>query len=535
MTKRLRVREGNTGILYLSDAAGNEERYIPDYDLDKARELLLEFEDLRDDKGCLIRDSYRRDGYNWFPTTVNLIHGRIFFNYVKYKPLIDKFIDGNVKFVFQNKGEFHRIVAVIKGKPEGNFFKKRVFNWILRLNNWSVIRECSAELLFFRFSPNEFTTAKAKKVLDELQINYIEVLAPYRKLLLSNLIRRRPYYFFGGLAFKNIFGRSYRIEGGDSYKRVLFAMAVRRIEETMSSFVMEYRRHCAAMKGKNFKTFYGIDDTQIVYPILYACQHLGIKTITHQHGAAYNKRHASYVMEGIEKDSYQWFERIIVWGKYWKHMLLDNSKVYSDDMFIEGASLYEFDYSHGGEVRSHPRNILVPYEFLTNTYKLGQYVMKFIDLGYNVYFKPRPDEDLRDQLDAYCLGEGYRARINIVEKITPHFMETIDIVAGTMTTLVYQLLPYSKIVWILDTEVGYLDHLVEEGLARKVRYEDLENLDETYFRRTHVRAEDFFNPESLEVTLRKHVLGYLSQHAGQGAEKNETVSSIELPREATSR
>ncbi len=511
MIEQYRVREGNTGILYLTDAQRKEERYIPDYDLDKARTLLLEFQELRDVNGKSIKDNYWRDGYNWFPTMVNLIHGRIFFNYVKYKPLIDKSIDGNVQFVFENKAEFQRIVAVIKGRPEGNVFKKRVFNWILRLNNWSVMREYSAELLFFRFSPDDFRTANAKKVLDELQTNYIEVLAPDRKLLLRNLVRRRPYYFFGGLAFKNIFRHSYRIEGGDPYKKVLFAMAIRGIEEMMSSFVMEYRRHCAAMKGKNFKTFYGIDDTQVVYPILYACQHLGIKTITHQHGAAYNKRHASYVMEGIRKEDYKWFEKIIVWGKYWKRILLDNSMVYSDDMFIEGATLFEFNYSNGGEVRSQPRNILVPYEFLTNTYKVGRYVMKFIDLGYNVYFKPRTDEALSDQLEAYCLPEAYVEKMKVVHHITPEFMQTIDIVTGTMTTLVYQLLPYHKVTWILDTEFRYLDHLAEEGLAHKVRYEDLDRLDDRYFKRTKMHVEDFFNQEPLEATLKKHVLGYAQQ------------------------
>ena len=132
--------------------------------------------------------------------------------------------------------------------------------------------------------------------------------------------------------------------------------------------------------------------------------------------------------------------------------------------------------------------------------------MKFIDLGYNVHFKPRTDEALNDQLEAYCLPEAYVEKMKVVPHITPEFMQTIDIVTGTMTTLVYQLLPYHKVTWILDTEYRYLDHLVEEGLAHKVRYEDLDTLDERYFKKTEVQARDFFNPEPLEETLRKHVL-----------------------------
>lgn len=506
MIKHYRVREGNTGILYLTDSEGNEERYIPDYDLDKARELLLEFQELKDVHGKSIKDNYWAEGFNWYPTMVNFLYGQVFFSYVKYKPIIEKLIDNKVQFEFENKANFHRLVSIIVGKSEGYFIRKRVFNVLLRFNNWLVLQKFHRGFLFFRYTPDDFRTAKAKKVFDDLGINYIEVLAPEKKLLLSNLVKRKPYYFFGGLAFKNIFGHSYRIEGGDSYRKMLFTTAISRIEQTMSSFVIEFRRHCAAMKGKNLKTFYGIDDTQIVYPILYACQKLGIKTITHQHGAAYNKKHASYVMEGIERNDYRWFEKIIVWGKYWKNQLLTISKVYSPDKIVEGSSLFEFDYSNNGSVSPQPRNILVPYEFLTNTYKVGRYVMKFIDLGYNTYFKPRADEELNDQLEAYCLPEEYIRKLNIVHRITPEFMRTIDIVVGTMTTLVYQLLPYNKVIWVLDTEYRYLDHLVDEGLARKVKYENLDTLDDYYFTKTKITVEDFFNPEPLEMTLRKHVI-----------------------------
>ena len=534
MIKRLRVREGNTGILYLTDAAGKEERYIPDYNFDSARELLLEFEHLQDEKGRLIKDNYWRNGNNWFPTMVTFLHGQLFYPYVKYKPLIDNLIDGKVKFDFLNKAEFYRIVSTIERTSNNHSLKKWVFGCLVALNNWLVLRRYRPELLFFRFTPDDFRTLGAKRVFDDLKVQYVEVLAPTRQLLLGNLFRRGPYYFYGGTSVRNLFRYSYRLNEADAFKKTLFDTSIRNLELKISSSLIEYHRHRAALAGKSFKVFYGIDDTQIVYPVLYACQHLGIKTITHQHGAAYNSKLAGYVMEGFQGEEYKWFERVIVWGKYWKHLLLKLSKIYTDEMVVEGASLFEFDYAPLQDQKHARKNILVPYEFLTNTFKVGKYIMKFLDMGYAVFFKPRPDENVLEQLEAYCLDEDHRARINIVEQITPRFMETIDIVAGTMTSLVYQLLPYSKTTWILETELGYLDHLVEEGLAHKVRYEDLENLDETYFSRTSVHAEDFFDPESLEDTLRKHVLRYLSQPVGQHAKVNETFTSLELPRKATS-
>ena len=94
MTKRFRVREGNTGILYLTGQDGKKDVYIPDYDLDKTRALLLEFQELRDGKGRCLKDNYRREGYNWFPTMVSYLYWHVFFRYVQYKPLVDNLIDG---------------------------------------------------------------------------------------------------------------------------------------------------------------------------------------------------------------------------------------------------------------------------------------------------------------------------------------------------------------------------------------------------------------------------------------------------------
>lgn len=302
MIKQLHVREGNSGILYITDKTGKQERYIPDYDLDKARELLLEFQQLRDKKGRSIKDNYQKEGYYWFPTVVNYLYGEVFFRYVKYKPVIDKIIDGKLKVRFENKESFYNLVSLIEGKDKGSIFKKRIFSLLLSLNNKFVVGKNPVDLLFFKFTPNDFRTSAAKKTLDELKATYIEVIAPDKKLLLKNIIQRRPYYFYGGVAFKNIFGCEYNLDHAAKYKKILFAKAISKIEWMISAFVREYKKHCATLEGAKFKTFYGIDDTEIVYPMLYACQQKKIKTIAHQHGAAYNKRHASYIMEGIEKN-----------------------------------------------------------------------------------------------------------------------------------------------------------------------------------------------------------------------------------------
>jgi len=268
----------------------------------------------------------------------------------------------------------------------------------------------------------------------------------------------------------------------------------------------EYKIHLRRLQKTRLKTFYGFDDCNgYVFPLLYACQESGIKTVGHQHGA-YVKRHAGYVMDGIEKSSYRWFDTLVVWGEYWKEQLLRISNVYQSEMIVTGSNKISWRYDLKDGSRRGRKSILIPYEFLTNTFKVGQYMAAFIDLGYSVFFKPRSDERLEDQLEAYCLSQEHLSKVTIVTKLDGEFMKGIDIVAGTMTTLIFELLPFNKIVWILETEYRHLEDLVESGLAHKVRYQDLGALDDHYFVPTKVDDEYLFCREPLRETLERRVL-----------------------------
>lgn len=507
MTKRFRVREGNTGILYLTDENGKEERYIPDNDLEKTRALLLEFQELKDLKGHCLKDNYWMEGYNWYPTMVSYLYWHAFFRYVQYKPLVERLIGGEAVFEFENEADFYHLVSIISGEDKHVNWKTFVFYAFVKISNWRVLRKYRTELLFFRFSLNDFRSVEIRKVLDGFGARYIEVVPPGRFFeVLRYFLQSRPYYYFGGLPSRNIFNHQYDITGIPKHKRFVFERVIEKTERMISGYIREYKRHLRRLKNMKIKTFYGFDDCNgYVFPILYACQRNSIKTIGHQHGA-YVKRHAGYIMEGVDKRDYKWFDKVIVWGDYWKEHLLRISNVYSPEMLVVGSNKISWNYGAGRTRHSKPKSILLPYEFTSNSYKIGRFIAKFIDLGYDVYFKPRSDERLEDLLNAYCLPQDYLNKIRIVEKIDSAFMENIDIIAGTMTTLVYELLPYNKIIWILDTEYKHLEDLVEGGYAHKVRYEDLDALDERYFRRTEVDADYFFSTESLKDTLLKHVL-----------------------------
>jgi len=502
----VRIREGNTGILHLRRPDGSSETFFPDCDLDRTRALLLEFQELRDFEGRALRDSYWVDGLNWYPSTVSFLYWHLFYRSVQYAPLLEAVLDGRMEPEFDDSGGFARVVELLRGAVESEGPKARIFHALIALNNRRTLRRHPAEMLFFRFAEDDFRSQELRATLDELGVRYVEVVPPGRGALLRNLRHGGRYYFYGGRRAPNRFTRKFDLSRVGAHKTRVFEAAVRYVEETISSYVREYQRHCRALGRTDARVFYGFDDANgYVFPILLACRRRGIRTVAHQHGA-YVRRHAAYIMEGIERESFTWFEKLIVWGEYWREHLLSVSQIHDPEAVVVGSNRMTRSYPPVRPPRTPPSGILIPYEFAANTQKVGRFIVAFMDLGYTVYFKPRPDEPLDLQLEGYCLSEEHARKLVVVDKVDDALMEQVDIVAGTMTTLVYELLPYGKIVWILDTEYKHLEDLVEEGLAHKVRLGDLPSLGPEYFRPTEVDAARFFNPLPLRETIARHVL-----------------------------
>jgi len=508
------VREGNTGILYISGNGKDEERYIPDCDLEKTRLLLLEFQELKDNRGNQLKDNYKFGDYDWYPSMVSFLYWHIFFPYVKYMPILKNVFDKKITVDFQNKADFYSINNIVNGDSKRIRIKDLIFYSLLRINNRLVLRWFPYGLMFFRFSFDDFRSTEIRKELDNLDIKYIQIVPLGRiKDVLKYLLMKKPYYYYGGMSFKKYFAITYDLNGFESNKKILFQKAISILEKTISAYIREYKVHSKNISQSKVKVLYGFDDCNgYIFPLLYALKKNGIYTIGHQHGA-YAKRHAGYIMEGISRENYKWFDKVIVWGKYWKELLLDHSKVYTPDLFEIGSNKFKFDYSFIDNKRESTKNILIPYEFVGNTYKIGKYIEKFIKLGFTIYFKPRPDEIIEDQLAAYCLSKEAQNKIIIANKLDRDLITKIDIVAGAMTTLIYEMLPYNKIIWILDTEYKHLHDLVDNGLAHIIKLNDLENLDEKYFKKTTIDVEEFFNSEQLNETIKKHIIPRLRNGA----------------------
>ncbi|MEO8204788.1 MAG: hypothetical protein ABI615_01315 [Chthoniobacterales bacterium] len=506
---KLRVHEGSSGILSLRDEKGAKSQFIPNYDMDEAISLLIEFqqisEALHPDK--LLKDNYRSNNRNWYPTMVSYLFWYFFFPFVKYRPLIEQIRENKISCHCENAGTFSALLHNLN-IPQHATFKAKLHNAFLHLSNrLTALRKRNAEVVFYRFSRIDFRTVEIRAALKKMGVEVLNVGPPPSFTdILKNIFSYQPELFFGSLPSGNAFQHNYDLKAVESWKHQLFTAAIRYMETTITALQNEYKCHLNTLRPLKAHTFYGLDDINAhFFPIFFACRDHGMYTVGHQHGA-YVKRHAGYIMNGINPEDFEWYDRVIVWGNYWKEKIQRDAPAHPKDRFVVGSNKFSNRHISPLSPQLPPKTILIPYEFLANTAQIGRYICAFQKNGYRVFFKPRSDEALEDQLSAYCLPAENRAALEIMTNIDSSAMAQIDIVAGSMTTLIYELLPYGKIIWYLETEYRHLEDLVEEGLAHSISLEEINSIPSKKFTSTIITAEEFFIDETMESTLHKHVI-----------------------------
>ena len=419
--------------------------------------------------------------------------------------------------MWEGGGSFRTLIEILADEKPKRSLKTRLHYLLMKWNNRAVLRRCPADLLFFRVARSDFRTVEIRKALEALGVRYLDVVpAPSIRELLSSLLRGgRDYHFSQSPPMNrgNRFGYRYPLDHLAPLKRRLFAAAIRAVETSITSCLVEYHDHERALRHCKASTFYGLDDVNgYVFPILYACRTRGMRTIGHQHGA-YVKRHAAYRMEGIEAKDFVWFDRVIVWGEYWREKMRRDSAAYPPDFFIVGSNKVAVIPLPSPPPNSPPRTVLVPYEFLADTAAVGRYIEKLVACGYQVLFKGRPDEPIEEQLRSYCLSDRCAKQVEVFIKLDAASLDRIDIVAGTMTTLVYELLPCGKIVWYLDTAFRHLEDLVDEGLAHRISLDEIRppgQMDPAKLKPSSVDCAHLFGETPLQEVIRSIVVPAMS-------------------------
>ncbi|WP_461208560.1 hypothetical protein [Desulfocurvus sp. DL9XJH121] len=505
------IKEGTSGILTLSGPTGRGRDWCPHNDLESPMRWLLDFWELRNQDGSPLKDNYRLHGYNWLSSQVNFLFWRVFFRYAQYGELLRELEGKRPRFV--NKLNFARIWDLTHPPRTWKFWRRPAFVRATHQRNQALCTGGPRKgVLFYRYGPGDFRSRDMLRVFQERNTPFIHAFSPSRKLLKDTAAqgpdKPETYFLYRDLAAPRVFRNTYDLSGREPSEARFLGAVIESIEQRMSDNVREYELHKENLARLQPRVFFGIDDANEVYPALFACKDLGIPSVGYQLGM-YAKRQAGYTIPGWGQGEYQWFDHVISWGPYWENALLRHSDAYPEGFFLPGTNKLAFGYRRLESERFNVKNVLVPYEFWGNTRTLGRFIIKFMDLGYTVYFKFKPDERPHRQLDSYRLPEDYRSRLVEVFDVTDELMAEVNIVAGAMTTLLYDLLPYGKHTWVLDTEFRLLDDMVADGLARKVTLADLEAMGEPERADRHMDYATLFRDMTLDQALERHVLGLL--------------------------
>jgi len=484
--KQCNIIEGNSGVLELVGADGIIEIYRPDCDLDKAKDLLYKFYQSKTSNASIIKESYYINELNWFPTSIGMLYWHYFYQIVKYKPIIDKVISGEIEVLECSPGRFKKIMELVHWYPQHSLIQKlikRIYHFIIQTRNF-IITKKSGDILLFQYKPEDFRTSQ---IYDALKTKFSVV--KLCNVPLKDIWR----YFFDTSVYIYVepYANSYsNIELADDSDFV-FNGAIKYTSWIINKNLTSYHSHARLFKHMDYSLLIGLDDTTIVYPLLYALSDKSIHSLGIQHGA-YVSRHEDYIMNGGIKD-YKWFDNVIVWGDYWKRLILKHSNLFDDSYHIVASNKHSYNYKLTDTLNER-KVVLIPHEFLADTIAVGEYIRKFIDQGFDVHFKVRPgtNDEIDDQLHAYFLGD-YHEKITIIEEITSDQMSCVGVIAGTSTTLLFDLLPFQKPIFLLDTPLKFIMDMADDGFARLISMSDMESINDIYNKEVKDSHNDDFS------------------------------------------
>ena len=218
------------------------------------------------------------------------------------------------------------------------------------------------------------------------------------------------------------------------------------------------------LRFTNIKILLSIDDVRHYNDLILACKINNIETYAFQHGH-YTKYHVGWLSCTIKNYKIITPDKLIVWSDYWKNELIRLGTYFDKAQIIVGGYKDIIDVNIKNRRKTSQVNILIPYEteapkdeILANI----EEILKYKNI--NIFFKLRPDIDKKIQLQEYKINDDFHERLFIIEDIKI-IINKIDIVAGTYSTFLYDMIKYDKKIVIFKTCLDYGDAMVTNGLA----------------------------------------------------------------------
>lgn len=214
-----------------------------------------------------------------------------------------------------------------------------------------------------------------------------------------------------------------------------------------------------------------IDDMRYYHEVIVASRDAKIETISLQH-ARFNKYIPEWTYYGIPPSLCAVPDKCIVWNDFWKNRLIALSPVFAhfrDRIIVGGRPHAERrGMTIARQTQDDVLTMLIPHEVRGDREAILNYIRSFLFCpNTRIFYLLRRDLSSSKQLREIPREiMGNTDRFKVVYELTPEITSEADLVAGTQSTLLYEMITIEKPVAIMrNTGMTQASDLIESGMA----------------------------------------------------------------------
>lgn len=215
-----------------------------------------------------------------------------------------------------------------------------------------------------------------------------------------------------------------------------------------------------------------IDDPKYYGELLTAADLLGIPAYAFQHGH-FTDYHPGFLSPPQGHGEVPMPTRFFVWSDYWKQELQALGTYLPGERVVVGGILRPLTDSLATP-QGDRLHVLVPYETVAPKQEVQEALAALrADARVRIYFKIRKDTPARRQLEEYALTPS--DTVVVIDDVR-HAVGEVDVVLGTYSTFLYDMIAYGFPIALLHTSSDYGAGMVRTGLASLVGKDGYEKL-----------------------------------------------------------
>jgi len=218
------------------------------------------------------------------------------------------------------------------------------------------------------------------------------------------------------------------------------------------------------LKISNVRNIYAIDDVRSINELVLASEVEGVSFTALQHGH-FTKYHVGWLTMTKLRGKVPRPDTLLVWSEYWKQELLRLGTYFTPlQLVVSGEKSLCVPVD---KIQDDKISVLLPYEKNAPKAEVLRYLETLLEYpDIDLYFKLRVDEDKQSQIEEYGLVP-HLAKIILVRDIH-EVLPRIDVVIGTYSTFLYDMVALEKPVLVLETSIDYGNGMIENNLADKL-------------------------------------------------------------------